>query len=45
MDIRLKKNDDGIVAKYKARFVAKGFLQRFGKDYKDIFALVAKVVS
>lgn len=30
------------VDKYKARFIAKGYKQRFGIDYKQAFALVAR---
>jgi hypothetical protein len=33
------------VDKYKARFVAKGFSQREGVDYKETFTLVARYTS
>lgn len=31
----------GEVAKYKARLVARGFFQKEGVDYREVFALVA----
>lgn len=34
---------DGIVERYKARFIAKEFTQTYGVDYHDTFALVAKM--
>lgn len=37
---RVKENPDGIVNKYKAKLVAKGFHQRLGYDYNETFSLV-----
>lgn len=42
---RIKRDPTGVVIKYKAHLVAKGYLQRYGLDFKDIFAPVAKVVT
>lgn len=35
----------GFLLKYKARLVAKGFLQRYGRDYFDVFSPVSKMTS
>lgn len=42
---KIKYNFDGIVECYKARLVAKRFMQREGIDYNEIFALVAKLIT
>lgn len=42
---KIKKNADGSVNKFKATLVARGFLQVYGLDDNDFFALVAKVVT
>jgi len=40
---KVKKNPTGEVVKHKARQVAKGFLQKEGVDYGEIFAPVARI--
>jgi hypothetical protein len=39
---KTKMNEKGEVEKYKARLVAKGYAQRYGTDYKEVFAPVAR---
>jgi hypothetical protein len=39
----LKLNPDGSIAKHKARLVARGFLQREGLDYSEVYSLVARI--
>ena len=41
----LKKDENGEVVKYKARYVAKGFNEIFGSDYLETFAPTAKLSS
>ena len=36
-------NENGEIDKYKARLIAKGYKQEFGVDYKEVFALVARL--
>ena len=38
---KIKHGADGSLEKYKARFVARGFSQKEGIDYDDIFTHVA----
>ena len=42
---KVKENADGSIDRYKARLVAQGFSQKFGVDYEDTFAPVAKFTS
>jgi Reverse transcriptase (RNA-dependent DNA polymerase) len=39
---KLKLNEHGVVARYKARLVAQGFSQKYGVDYDQVFAPVAR---
>ena len=41
----LKKDENGEIVKYKARYVAKGFFQIFGSDFLETFAPTAKLSS
>ena len=40
---KVKHNSDGSISRYKARLVAKEYAQTHGIDYKETFALVAKM--
>jgi hypothetical protein len=40
---KLKYNEHGEVVKYKARLVVKGYAQRRGIDYDEVFAPVARL--
>lgn len=40
---KTKMKPNGEVGRYKARLVARGFLQRHGLDYNEVFALVARI--
>ena len=40
---RVKRDQDGRVAKYKARLVARGFTQQWGTDFDETYSSVAKL--
>jgi histone deacetylase 1/2 len=42
---KLKRNQDGTPSRFKARLCAKGFRQKEGVDYQDIFAPVASAAG
>ena len=42
---KIKNVVDGSIDKYKSRFVARGFSQKEGIDYEEMFALVARYTS
>jgi hypothetical protein len=42
---KTKFNSDGSINRHKARLVAQGFTQKFGIDYKETFAPVAKMTT
>jgi Reverse transcriptase (RNA-dependent DNA polymerase) len=39
----VKQNSKGLVERYKARLVVKGYSQAYDIDYDETFALVAKM--
>jgi hypothetical protein len=43
--LKIKHATAGSIEKYKARFVARGFSQKEGIDYEEIFSLVSRYTS
>lgn len=41
---KTKVKPNGDVSKYKARLVARGFLQKHGLDYNEVFAPVVRLI-
>jgi hypothetical protein len=42
---RIKRKADGMIDRYEARLVEKGFKQRYGIDYEDTFSPVVKIAT
>jgi hypothetical protein len=42
---KVKRDEHGNITKHKARLVVKGYAQRRGIDYDEVFALVAQLDS
>ena len=42
---KIKTCSDGSIERYKTRLVVKGFTQKYGIDYEETFALVARISS
>lgn len=40
---KIKRNSNGSINKSKSRLVAKGYVQRYGIDYEEVFAPVARI--
>ena len=40
---KLKKNSQGQVVRYKSRLVAKGYVQKAGVDFEEVFAPMARM--
>ena len=42
---KIKHNVDGLISKYKARLVTKGYAQTYGIDFEETFSHVAKMAT
>ena len=42
---KVKKDEHGAIVKHKTRLVAKGYVQREGVDFEEVFAPVARLES
>ena len=42
---KVKRDEHGAIVKHKARVVARGFVQREGIDFEEVFAPVARMES
>ena len=42
---KVKRDECGAIVKYKARLVTRGFVQREGIDFEEVFASVARMES
>ena len=42
---KVKQDELGAIVKHKARLIARGFVQREGIDFKEVFAPVARMES
>ena len=42
---KVKRDENGNIAKYKARLIAKGYIQRPGIDFEEVFAPIARLES
>jgi hypothetical protein len=42
---RVKRDEHGAISKHKARLVVKGYAQRHGIDYNEVFTPVARLDS
>lgn len=40
---KVKRNSDGSINKYKTRLVTKGYIQKHGVDFNEVFAPVARI--
>ena len=42
---KVKQDERGAIVKNKARLIARGFIQREGIDFEEVFVLVARIES